>query len=194
MMGLEARRRMFLRRALVLGDGPLGRAIADDLGRSREMSVTVVAAQALGDAAAVAKLVSEFAVVLNALPAPQALSALSATIEANRLIADAVSPVDQARPFDARAVEMEVAACVGCGREGLAALLGRDPVIGGNGASAAALETHLGAWMATAWARRLLTGDFRGHWGVWTPERLAARVGMRHAVLADLGERGIDVR
>lgn len=190
MMGLQ----MFLRKAVVLGDGAVARAMAEDLGASRQMSVTVVAASALADSKSVASLVGDFAVVLNALPRDRALGALAATIESNRLIADAGTAAADARALDQRAVEMEVAACVGCGREGLAALFGRDAVaVRDESRELASLDTRIAACMATAWARRLLTGDFRGHWGVWTPERLGARVGMRHAILKDLGERGIHV-
>ncbi len=185
---------MFLRKAVVLGDGAVARAMAEDLGRSREMSVTVVAASALADSEAVASLVGDFGVVLNALPADRAIGALRATIESNRLIADAGSAAPEVLSLHERAVEMEVAACVGCGREGLAALLGRSSLaISGEDQDLASLDARIAAWMATAWARRLLTGDFRGHWGVWTPERLGARVGMRHAILEDLGGRGIHV-
>lgn len=185
---------MFLRKAVVLGDGEVARAMAEDLGRSREMSVTVVAAATLTDSEAVGSIVGDFGVVLNALPADRALGALRATIESNRLIADAGTPANEAQAFHDRAVEMEVAACVGCGRNGLAALLGRsDLAVTGDGQDLASLEARIAAWMATSWARRLLTGDFRGHWGVWTPERLGARVGMRHAIVKDLGERGIHV-
>jgi hypothetical protein len=48
--------------------------------------------------------------------------------------------------------------------------------------------------VATALARRLLTGDFRGHWGVWTPERLGQREGLAHGILQDLAERGVQSR
>jgi saccharopine dehydrogenase-like NADP-dependent oxidoreductase len=185
---------MFLRKAVVLGDGQVARAMAEDLSRSRQMSVTVAAAAALADSQSVASLVGDFAVVLNALPPDRALGALAATIESNRLIADAGTAGSDARALDQRAVEMEVAACVGCGREGLAALLGRsDLEISDEHRDLASLDARIAAWMATAWARRLLTGDFRGHWGVWTPERLGARVGMRNAILEDLGGRGIHV-
>jgi hypothetical protein len=184
---------MFLRKAVVLGDGPVGRAMAEDLGRSREMSVTVVAASALVEPQAMVSLVGDFGVVLNALPPNQALRALRASIESNRLIADAGTAASAAQALEARAVEMEVAACVGCGRDGLAALLGRTEITVRDGADPASLDSRIAACMATAWARRLLTGDFRGHWGVWTPERLGGRVGMRHAIVKDLGERGIHV-
>ena len=178
----------------MLGDGEVARAMAEDLGRSREISVTVVATATLTDSAAVAQLVCDFGVVLNALPGDQALGALRATIESNRLIADAATAETEARAFHELAVEMEVAACVGCGRKGLAALLGRsDFAVSGDLQDLASLEARIAACMATAWARRLLTGDFRGHWGVWTPERLGARVGMRHAILKDLGGCGIHV-
>ena len=190
MMGLQ----MFSRKAVVLGDGNVARAMAEDLGRSREMSVSVVAAATLTDSEAVASLVGDFDVVLNALPVDRALGALRATIESKRPIADASTVATEAQGLDARAVEMEVAACVGCGRDGLATLLGRnDLAVSGEGQDLESLDARIAAWMATAWARRLLTGDFRGHWGVWTPERLGARVGMRHAILKDLGGRGIHV-
>lgn len=185
---------MFLRKAVVLGDGAVARIMAEDLGLSREMSVTVVGAARLADSQAIVSLVGDFAVVLNALPRGRALGALAATIEANRLIADAGTAASDARALHDRSVEMEVAACVGCGREGLAALFDRsDLAIRDESRDLPSLDARIAACMATAWARRLLTGDFRGHWGVWTPERLGARVGMRHAIVKDLGERGIHV-
>jgi lysine 6-dehydrogenase len=49
------------------------------------------------------------------------------------------------------------------------------------------------AFVGTAVARRLLTGDFRGQWGVFAPETLGRRPGFLHGILADLEARGIRV-
>lgn len=49
------------------------------------------------------------------------------------------------------------------------------------------------AFVATAVARRMLSGDFRGQSGVFPPEWLGARVGFLHGVLVDLEDRGVRV-
>lgn len=208
-------------RAVVLGAGRVGEAAALDLlgFYENETEVTVVDTRPdrlaelarngrlltrqldVSEPSRVSALVREFNLVVSALPARLGAAALRATLGANRLVADAATPEAEARALDALAVEMEVAACVGCGRDGLARLLGSaglevragsgsDPA---RGSAHAASDARVAGLMAAAFARRLLTGDFRGHWGVWTPERLAARIGMAHGVVEDLRQRGIDV-
>ena len=176
-----------MRCAVVLGGGPLSELIVGDLSGAHDLSVTLAQAVDLSDPAAVQALVAPFNVVVSAAPPSLGAATLRAVIAANRLIADASTPVEQALSLEDLAVEMEVAACVVCGSQGLARLLGKP----GDGQL---IDARIAALMATALARRLLTGDFRGHWGVWTPERLATRVGMAHGILQDLRERGIDVR
>lgn len=196
-----------MKRAIVLGAGRVGGAAALDLARTPETRVSVAdcspdalaelretsrepietLAVDLSRPGSAASLVEGFNVVVSALPAGLALPALRAVIESNRLVADAGAPVDDAARLDDLAVEMEVAACVGCDVSGLlriapALTLHREPP--------AEEEAQLAGLLLAALARRLLTGDFRGHWGVWTPERLRARVGMAHGLVADLRKRG----
>lgn len=202
-------------RALVLGAGRVGEAAALDLlgFYENETEVTVADTRAerlselartgslltrqldLSEASRVGDLVREFNVVVSALPSRLGSGALRATIAANRLVADASAPDADARELDALAVEMEVAACVGCGRDGLARLLGWPGIElrSGPEQGAGAIDARVAGLMAAAFARRLLTGDFRGHWGVWTPERLGARPGIAHGILAELRQRGIEV-
>jgi hypothetical protein len=52
-------------------------------------------------------------------------------------------------------------------------------------------DVRAAALVTAALARRLLTGDFRPHWGIWTPERLLARAGLAHGLREDLRERGV---
>lgn len=185
---------MLLRRAVVLGCGPLSELIAEDLSRSRDLSVTLARATDLLDSDGLQALVAPFAVVVSAAPPPLGAATLRAVIAANRLIADASTPVEEALSLEDLAVEMEVAACVGCSSQGLKRLLGTPDTALGAGdvpGDGATIDVNTAALMATALARRLLTGDFRGHWGVWTPARLAARVGMAHGILQDLSERGL---
>lgn len=66
-------------------------------------------------------------------------------------------------------------------------------LLAGPGASIERMSVLIAALMTTALARRLLTGDFRPHWGIWTPERIAARVGMVHGIRQDLRERGVEL-
>lgn len=169
---------MPLRRALVLGGGELAEAMAEDLGRTRDLSVTL----------AEAADVSEFDVVLSAVPPERAAATLRGLIEAKCLVADAGARVEDALPLDGLAAAKQVAACVGCGSLELARLLA------GPGPSIEHIDVRVAALMTTALARRLLTGDFRPHWGIWTPERLVARVGMAHGIRQDLRERGVELR
>lgn len=181
----------------MLGGGPLAQLVAEDLSRARDVSITLADAVDASDPEAVRALVPQFNVVVSALPPHLGSAALRAVIEANRQIADTSTPVEQALALEDLAIEMEVAACVGCGCSGLQLLIGRSDAaleIAEASARGQPLDARVAALMATALARRLLTGDFRGHWGVWTPEHLATRVGMAHGILQDLRERGIDVR
>ncbi|MGE0452543.1 MAG: saccharopine dehydrogenase NADP-binding domain-containing protein [Vicinamibacteria bacterium] len=202
-------------RALVLGAGRAGEAAALDLlgFYENETAVTVADTRAerlselarrgslltrqidLSEPRHVGDLVREFDVVVSALPARLGAGALRATIAANRLVADASAPDAEARGLDALAIEMEVAACVGCGKDGLARLLGWSGIElrAGREADAGVLDARVAGLMAAALARRLLTGDFRGHWGVWTPERLGARAGIAHGILEDLRARGLAI-
>ncbi len=201
-------------RALVLGAGRAGEAAALDLlgFYENETAVTVADTRAerlselarrgiltrqidLSEPGRVGDLVREFDVVVSALPARLGGGALRATIAANRLMADASAPDAEARGLDPLAVEMEVAACVGCGRDGLVRLLGWSGIElrAGHEQEAGAIDARVAGLMAAAFARRLLTGDFRGHWGVWTPERLGARAGIAHGILQDLRARGLAV-
>jgi hypothetical protein len=175
---------MFLRRALVLGEGALASAIADDLERTRDLSVTRLAGLERRDDDAVAALLSEQHVVVSALRADDAAAALRRLLEARQLVADANARADDALALDGLALEKTVAACVGCGVELAPHLVGTD----------AAAEVHVAALVTSALARRLMTGDFRDHWGIWTPERLLARVGMAHGIRQDLRERGVALR
>lgn len=164
---------MLLRRALVLGSGPLAEAMAEDLGQTRDLSVTLAGAAD----------VSEFDVVLSAVPPERAAATLRGLIEAKCLVADAGTRFEDALPLDGLAAAKQVAACVSCGSTELARLI-----------AVQGLDVRVAALMTTALARRLLTGDFRPHWGIWTPERLAARVGMAHGIRQDLRERGVELR
>jgi hypothetical protein len=179
---------MFLRRAVVLGRGELGSAIAEAFASERDLEVTAAPDLDLANEGVTRRRVAECGVVVSAAPRPLAAQVLRAVIEAGRSIADAATPVAEALPFHERAVARQVAVCVGCDSAGLARLLGRDGV-----GAPAPDEQRLAALMAVSLARRLLTGDFRGHWGVWTPARLADRVGMAHGIAQDLRERGIQV-
>jgi hypothetical protein len=175
---------MLLRRALVLGDGPLASAMAEDLASTRDLSVTSAAALARQADGGLADQFSDCDVVLSALPPESAAGALPPLLQARCLVADANARLDDARALHALALEKKLAACVGCG-EGLALLLAGPAV---------AADVRVAALLTTALARRLLTGDFRDHWGIWTPERLVARVGMAHGLRQDLRERGIELR
>ncbi len=176
---------MFLRRTVVLGRGGLASAIAEALRGERDLHVATAPELDLTDARLTRERVAECGVVVSAAPRRLGAAVLRTLIEARRMVADAVTPVAEALPLHERAVARQVAVCLGCDGDGLGRLLGRP---------AAALGGHrLVAQLAAALARRLLTGDFRGHWGVWTPEQLAGRVGMAHGIAQDLRERGIQV-
>lgn len=167
---------------MVLGKGPLAEAMAADLSREPDLHVTLADAS---DPARVGALVSDCGAVLSAAEPRAGAAVLRAVIEANRMVADAVTPVAEAIALHELALRMDVAACVGCDGAGLTRLLGAR-------ASLAPLSAdRLPALMAAALARRLLSGDFRGHWGVWAPDRLAARVGLAHGIAQDLRERGV---
>jgi saccharopine dehydrogenase-like NADP-dependent oxidoreductase len=171
---------MLLRRVLVLGEGPLASAMAEDLERTRDLKVTHLTRIEGAPAGALA----EQDVVISAIAADAALGTLRRLLEARQLVADSTVRVEEALPLDGLALEQKVAACVACG-EPLARLL-----LDGAGVS----EPRVEALLATALARRMLTGDFRDHWGVWTPERILARVGMAHGLRQDLRERGVALR
>jgi hypothetical protein len=164
---------MLQRRALVLATGELAATMARDLESARDLTVRIAHP---GDAALPALLEHQDVVLSGALPG-NAVDLLRRLLEAGRPVADVAAPVDAALACDPLARDRQVAACVGCGS--LAERL-----------SLPASE-RVAALMTTAIARRLLTGDFRPHWGIWTPERLLARVGLAHGLREDLRERGI---
>jgi len=157
--------------------------MAEDLKRTRDLSVTSAAALARQADGSLADPFSDCDVVLSALPAESAAAALQPLLLAKCLVADANARIDDARALQALALEKRLAACVGCG-DALARLL----------APRAASDLRVSALLTTALARRLLTGDFRDHWGIWTPEQVVARVGMAHGLRQDLRERGVELR
>jgi saccharopine dehydrogenase-like NADP-dependent oxidoreductase len=53
--------------------------------------------------------------------------------------------------------------------------------------------SRLAGLTAAAVARRIVSGDFRGQWGVFAPEVLGRRLGLLHGVLNDLAARGVRV-
>lgn len=175
---------MLLRRALVLGDGALASAMLDDLARTRDVRVARLAGFEGQPDDVVSRALSEQDVVLSVLPAASAASALQRLLLARQLVADANTRGEEALALDDVAREKKVAACLGCGEELARRLTGAE----------SANDARVIALLTTALARRLLTGDFRDHWGVWTPERILARVGMAHGLRQDLRERGVALR
>lgn len=197
MMAREHGTGVLLRRALVLGDGSTARVMAEDLARSLDLHVRLAEESQIPIGDAFHTLAGGFDVVLCALAPAEGRRLLRLCLEARILVADASTRIEDALALHDLALAKEATACVGCGRQGLAVLIGRADAeceIEDTRPDGQSIDARVAALMATALARRLLTGDFRGHWGVWTPERLAARVGMAHGILQDLRERGIDVR
>ena len=171
MMGF-ADHAMFTRRALVVGSGTAAATIAEDLARVRDLVVRV---------ASDADTAGEQDVVVSAAAPDRAVEVLRGVIEAKCSVADLRAPLQDALALDALAREKEQAVCVRCSE--LARLLGAAP----SDERAAALVT-------AALARRLLTGDFRPHWGLWSPERLLSHPGLAHGIREDLRERGLELR
>src|SRR5262245_37856823 len=153
---------MLLRRALVVGRGSLAATMVEDLSRERDI---VVCSADPGDGAAIERLLADQHVLVSAAPGDEALAVLRGAAEAKCFAADVDAPLPKALELDVALREKLVTACVGC--RDVARQLG----YGGEDERAVALVT-------TALARRLLTGDFRPHWGAWTPARLLQRTGM----------------
>jgi hypothetical protein len=161
---------MFTRRALVIGNGAAASEIAEDLSRVRNLLVGVASdthsSQDGPD------------IVASAAAPELAADVLRRAIEIKVPVADMHVPLQDALALDSLAREKQQPVCVRCAE--VARLLGTAP----DDVRAASLVT-------AALARRLLTGDFRPHWGIWTPERLLARAGLAHGLREDLRERGI---
>ena len=164
---------MLVRRVLVIGRGAAAATLAEDLGRASGLAVIAAA----GDEADLVRLFSGHELVASAAAGADAPAVLQRALEAGCGVADLGAPLPETSQLDGLARSKQVVACVRCAD--LAQLIGAPP-----GERAAALLT-------AALARRLLTGDFRPHWGIWTPGRLAARPGMRHGLREDLRERGL---
>ena len=163
---------MFTRRALVIGSGAAASTIAEDLARVPELVVSVASADGGWQ--------DEPDVVVSAA-APELADAVLRRVIATKVpAADLHAPLPDARELDALAREKQQPVCVRCSE--LARLLGAAPA-----------DERAAALVGAALARRLLTGDFRPHWGIWSPERLLARAGLAHGVREDLRERGIEL-
>jgi hypothetical protein len=161
--------------ALVVGRGSLAATMAEDLARMREIVVSAASGE---DGAALERLLAEQHVLVSAAPPAEAAALLRRATLAKCLSADVEAPLPQALELDALLREKQLTACVGC-RE-----TARQLGYAGHDERAVALVT-------TALARRLLTGDFRPHWGAWTPGRVLQRTGMAHGIREDLRERGV---
>jgi hypothetical protein len=161
---------MFTRRALVIGNVAADAALLEDLSRVPGLLV--------GVASDVPGSHDAPDIVASAAAPELAAEVLRRAIEIKVPVADMHAPLQDAMALDGLAREKHQPVCVRCAE--VARLLGAAP----DDVRAAALVT-------AALARRLLTGDFRPHWGIWTPERLLARPGLAHGLREDLRERGI---
>jgi hypothetical protein len=171
MMGF-ADHAMFTRRALVVGSGTAAATVAEDLARVSELVVSLASPDAAWD---------EPDIVVSAAAPELADDVLRRAIASKVPVADMHAPLQDALALDALAREKQQAVCVRCSE--LARLLGAAP----SDERAAALVT-------AALARRLLTGDFRPHWGLWSPEHLLSHPGLAHGIREDLRERGLELR
>jgi hypothetical protein len=196
---------VYTRRAAVLGDGPVADLVVEDLSREADFELRRVSARQhdLGSPDVVRAQLEDAQAVISAVPAPQAAHVLRSVLQAKRPCVDVGTEVSEALGLESLTHGRDLSACVGCGIMGVElAIAAARPAAAGvrwslRGEAAEKTEQwgeRVAALMAAALARRVVSGDFRGHPGVWTPERLGRRVGMLHGLLADLKERGIDVR